>query len=477
MKKIKLLLFILLLIPMTVYGSTKAEITGPNVVNPEQEFFVDVIATSEESIDQFKMTLAYESSNLELATVEGRDGWVIKSSFVLASPLNITFEHDGIAGKTTIVRLKFKVKKDFNKADTNINVESTIKIKSTQTIENIEKAVKLISIKSTDNTLKEIKVNDELLINFSANNYNYRMTVLPEVSVVTLDALTNDVNATFKKGFEPKKDVELNYGENVFELVVVSASGAEKKYVVTLIREDNRGKNNNLKSIVINANPKLLNFNQNILEYNITTHKLTEIDVIALPEDSKAKVEIKKPEKIVIGKNEVIIKIISENKSEKTYKVNINNLDTEIDTTLKNIRIFGIDETFKFEEGKYYYELLYKEKYNNNMVIKVEYNNPEEAELDKGTMDTDISNLKENGKVRIIIKAKDGTKDVDSIYTITFKSDGRLNFYLLLSLIIFLTLLGVFIKLYFDIKKTKTKIKETEEEIEKTKKIELKNLK
>lgn len=478
MKRIKIILFFLLLFtPSIVYGQTKIEIVAPNIANPGQEIYVDIVATSVEDIDQYKMTFIYESSNMELLNIERRDNWNMSADFTLTSPLNITFDHEGITGKTTIVRLKFKVRTDYNKSDNTLTVESAIKIKSSQTVENIEKVTKKVDIKSTDNTLKELKINDEDVINFSPSTYTYRITLAPEVTNVNFKATANDGTATFKKGFEPKTNVELNYGENVFEIVVVAASGAEKKYVVTILREDNRGSNNNLKTLVINANPKMLDFNKNLLEYNITAHKLTELDITATPEDIKAVVEIKKPEKIVIGKNEVTIKVVSENKSEKIYKINIENLDTEIDTTLKNIRIFGIDETFKFEPGKYDYELLYKPKYNKSMVIKVEYNNASEAEVDKGTMDNDIINLKAGNKVRLIIKAKDGTPEVDTIYTITFVKDSRINFYFILSLTIFLILLGIFTKLYFDIRKTKKKIEETEIEIEKTKKIDFSKLK
>lgn len=476
MKKLKLVIFFLLFfIPSTIYASTTVQITAPDIINPGQEIYVDVVLNSTEEIDQYKMAFIYESSNLELLNVEARDNWAISDSFVLASPLNITFTHSGITGKTTAVRLKFKVRTDYNKSEAVLNVESSVRNKSTQTIENLERVTKKLNIKSTDATLKELKINNELIVNFSPTTYTYRLNLEPEITTVTFSAVTNDSTAKFKKDFEPKKDVELKYGDNKFEIVVVAASGAEKKYVVTIVREDNRGENNNLKSLVINANPKLLNFNKNILEYNIKAYKLKELDITCTTEDPKAKVEIIKPKEVIYGLNEVKIKVTSENETLKEYKIVINNLDKEIDTTLKNIKIYGINEKFVFEEGKYDYELLYNNKYNADMVIAPELNSPDEAELDRGTMETDISNLKADGKVRIIIKAKDGTPDVDTIYTITFKSDHRVNFYLILSLIIFFTLLGIFIKLYIDIKKTKIKIEETEKELEKTKKVEIKN--
>ena len=87
-----------------------------------------------------------------------------------------------------------------------------------------------------------------------------------------------------------------------------------------------------------------------------------------------------------------------------------------------------------------------------------------------------FSNLKPGDKVTITVSAKDGTKNVESYYTITFKKDNRINFFLILGLTIFIVLLVIFIKLVLDNKKEKQKIEEKEKEIEKTKRLEKINL-
>ena len=71
-----------------------------------------------------------------------------------------------------------------------------------------------------------------------------------------------------------------------------------------------------------------------------------------------------------------------------------------------------------------------------------------------------------------MVSAKDGTKNVESYYSITFKKDTRLNFFLLLGIIVFIVLLIIFIYLYIKSKKQKKEIEIKEEELQKTKRLE-----
>ena len=171
--------------------------------------------------------------------------------------------------------------------------------------------------------------------------------------------------------------------------------------------------------------------------------------------------------------NEVKVIVTSEKKEQRTYLIRVNNLDAEIDTKLKNIELFGCDESIKFDRNVYDYEVTYKAKYNEELVIKPVLNNSDDAEY---SIDKELSNLKPGDKVTITVSAKDGTKNVESYYTITFKKDNRINFFLILGLTIFIVLLVIFIKLVLDNKKEKQKIEEKEKEIEKTKRLEKINL-
>ena len=472
MKQIKLLIIAVVtffsLPSIVLAANDPISLTTPKMASKDEEISVDIVLYSDVAINGFKATFTYESSALELLSIVDKNEWVQSSSFSNQSPLSLDFSNEnGVNGSTTVATLKFKVKKDVAKTSTILTVEGTTKIKADETINTLEKVTKTIEIRSTDNTLKDLKVNGETLTNFSPTNYMYSIEVPSNVTTANFEATLNDKTATFKDKYGPKNGASLDYGENTFEIIVISAAKEEKSYVVKITRQDNRGTNNNLSELIINSNKKLLDFKTNTLLYTITTHKLKTIDVTAVAEDPKATIKIDKPEELVIGSNEIKITVTSEKKDEKQYTVIINNSDKEIDTTLSDIELFGCDEDINFDKNNYDYEVTYKSKYKDNS---------DEAEYDKARLDKDMSNLAPGKKITITVKAKDGTEGVESTYTITFKEDNRINFFLILGLIIFIVLLVIFIKLLINNRNEKKIVEEKEKDLEKTKRLEKVNL-
>ena len=476
MKRIKivlLLMSIFILLPISVNAEENSvKINAPTMVSKGNEFSVDILLSSTAAVDGFKATFTYESSAIELLNYELKDNWKQTGNFSKESPVSFDFTHEnGIIGTSTVITVKFKVREDVAKTSTSLTIEGTSKSKEDETINTLEKNTVNIDIKSRDNSLKSIKLNGVDINNFSPNTYSYKELVESSVTTANFEVELNDKTATYKAGYEPKTGASLDYGDNVFEIIVVSASNEEKKYVVTVVRQDNRGTNNNLKELIVNSNPKLFTFKSSTLNYTITTHKLEKIDITATPEDPKATVKIsKEPEKMIIGTNTIKITVLSEKNEEKVYTILVNNTDKEIDTKLKSLVLFGIDEDIDFSPDVYDYEVRFKTKYRDTFVPKPEVNNPDEAEatIDK----TDYSKLKAGDKVTITVSAKDGTENVESYYTITFKKDTRLNFFLLLGIIIFIVLLVIFIYLFIKNKKQKKEIMIKEEELQKTKRLE-----
>lgn len=478
MKRIKafiMIIALLLIFPVVVNAEgNSVKINAPKMTSKGNEISVDIVLSSDVAVDEFKSTFTYESSALELLNYEIKDNWKSAGSFSKESPMTLDFTHEnGITGNSTLITIKFKVKDDVAKTQTSLTIEGTSKTKEDGTVNTLEKSVADIDIKSRDNSIKSLKLNGTVINNFSPNTYSYHELVESTVTTANFEAELNDKTATFKEGYAPKEGASLDYGDNVYEIIVVSASNEEKKYTVTVTRQDNRGTNNDLDELIVNSNKNLLNFSTNTLEYTITTHKLTTIDVQAKAHDPKAKVTVtKEPEQMIIGKNIIKISVVSEKNEEKIYTITVNNSDKEIDTKLKSLELFGCDEEIDFKPDIFDYEIRYKEKYNEQLVIKPEVNNPDEAVIDKAGYESDITKLGPGKTVTIKVSAKDGTEGVESYYTITFKKDTRLNFFLLLSIIIFIVLLIIFIYLFIKNKKQKKEIIIKEEELEKTKRLE-----
>ena len=341
MKKIikYLSLLILFFVPVSVLADSSSILRGPDKVSPDQEFSIDIVVNTNVAIDSFKGNLTYETSVLELLNIENKNNWINNTVFKRVSPLPFEFAHNnGINGEATVATVKFKVKKDVSKSNTIVSVEANTRTIDDKTIISLDKVSKTIDIKSTNNDLSSIKINGEELSNL-VPNYAMPFTVDSSVTTVNIEATLSDKTASFKENKGPKNNISLDYGKNTIELVVVAASGDEKKYIIEIDRPDNRGNNNNLKKLIINSNPKLLDFKKSELLYNVTTHKLETIDISAEAEDPKATIDIKKPEKLIIGSNEVTVVVTSEKKEVKEYKIVINNVDSDIDTTLKDNNI------------------------------------------------------------------------------------------------------------------------------------------
>ena len=497
MKKIKNIILILLafILPTVVFAEGDSNtLTGPDLTSPGSEIKYDIRVNAGVTIKKYQADLSYETSVLELTGIENKGSWKGSNS-ISGSPLELTFNHDsGVAGESVIATLTFKVKKDATKTESRISIVGKYTQQSDDTIKNLEEFSKTIKIKSTDNTLKDIKVNNQSVVNFSPNTDSYAMQVESNITSAEIKATLNNNTASFVDKFGPRT-VPLEYGENKIELKVKSASGEEKTYVVNVTRNDNRGSNNDLKSIIINSGEVKVNFDKDTLEYRIKTYKLTKLDVVAEPYDKKATVEVTIKGKTkdkeytpVIGDNEIEIKVTSEDGKPKTYKVVLDNQDKDLDVTLRSIQIIYKGEYLtlnpKFQSNILDYELVYNKNYQDNLSIIPEINSKtDDIKYDETLLESSLKDIKLGSKVEIKVYAPDGT---ENIYTITFVKDNRINFFTILFGVILIILLIIFIKLLINRRNGKDKseydekvkiyTKEDEQELVKTKRLNKINL-
>jgi len=473
-----ILLLINILLPLKVFGIDTNTLEGPDLTSPSQSITYDIKVNAEQTIEEYNATLTYETAILEFVGIENKGNWKGNNTVSNESgPVDLKFTHEnGVSGETVIATLKFKVKKDVTKADTFLTIKGTTVTQEEKTINNVDLITKTVTIKSTDNTLSDLKLNGKTVVNFSPSTCSYSIQVQAETTTASIDAFLNSKTATFVENYG-SRSIPLNYGENVIEIKVNSASLDEKTYVLNINRLDNRGTNNDLKSLILNSGTIKINFDKDVLEYNVKTHKLTTIDIEAVAEDSKAKVNIDKPEALIYGENPVKITVTSEDGKEKVYKIKINNVNYDIDTSLKNIELFGSNQELNFDPKILDYEIRYDAKYKDSLVIKPVLNTvDEDVQIDEPLFEKTSSNLKSGSIVEIRVYATNG---VESIYTITFIEDDRINFFFLLGLSIFIVLLIIFIKMFVSNRKSKKKnikVQEKQTDLEKTKRMKKINL-
>lgn len=470
-------LIIVLICPKLTYAASSSSIEGVDLTSPGAFIFLDIKISSDETIDGVKADFAYERTVLEFISIENKENWkLINKVDNEEGPITLEFNREnGLTGGTTVATLKFKVKDDATKTEALLKLNSTTVTQEDDTINTIPESSKNIAIKSTDNTLSDLKLNGKTLINFSPKTYSYSIQVDANTTTASIDAILNNSTASFVEKFG-SRSVPLDYGENVIEVKVMSASLVEKTYIININRLDNRGTNNDLKNIILNSGKVKINFDKNNLKYNIITHKLTKIEVEATAEDSKAKVKIDKKETLEIGENIIKITVTSEDGKDKTYEIIINNVEYDVDTSLKKIEIFGCDEELEFDPKVLDYEIIYKEKYKNTLVIKQPEltSKDDDVRFDEALFEKTSSTIESGTVVQMRVYALDGS--VESLYTITFIKDNRINFFFILGAVILVVLLIIFIYMFVNLMKEKNLKKKKEKDLEKTKRLKKVNL-
>lgn len=180
-----------------------------------------------------------------------------------------------------------------------------------------------INKKCDDNTsLKGITLSSGTLSPaFSADTLEYKVSVDTNVEKMSIDVSKEDN----QKVSGLVKDAKLAFGDNTFSIKVTSESGKSKTYKIVVNRADNRSNNALLGSITID-NGKL-NFDKNVFMYDVRVlNEVSTINVVATPDDSKAKVKVDSPKSLKEGDNKVVIKVTAENGATQEYSINVKRL-------------------------------------------------------------------------------------------------------------------------------------------------------
>ena len=158
--------------------------------------------------------------------------------------------------------------------------------------------------KSSDSTLTSIKASvGSLSPAFTKDTYKYIIYLPYEESNIVFTANASDS----KSSVEVDGSNELSVGANVFNIKVISESGDQSVYTVTVMRGNVYGDSNNvnLKSIEINKGKLIGKFNKTNRDYYYSKQKGYSVNAIA--EDENAIVEV------TSYKDNVYIRVIAPN--------------------------------------------------------------------------------------------------------------------------------------------------------------------
>lgn len=203
--------------------------------------------------------------------------------------------------------------------------------------------------KDGDATLKSLDVSGFTLSpKFKSNVNTYSMKVANNITSLKVSAIANSDKAKV----EISGNTNWKEGNNVVTIKVTAEDGTTNTYIVNVNRAASgdttttptKSSDNYLKSLTINSSHTMSSkFDKNTSTYNIEVpYEVDKLDLSALTNNSKAKVEITGNENFLVGQvNIVEIKVTAEDGSIRIYTLNVTRNSVSSGTDLEDIIIGG----------------------------------------------------------------------------------------------------------------------------------------
>lgn len=174
---------------------------------------------------------------------------------------------------------------------------------------------------SKDATLKSLIVEGYLLNpKFKENNYNYQLEVGKDINDIYIKAIPNDSKAEVKGTGR----FDLTTGQNNFSIIVVAEDGTTKTYHLNVNKNKGSSSLNNLTIEGYNLDTP---FQSDKYTYFLeVASDITEVKINAKANEED-QVEILNNDTLNYGKNNILIRVTSPDKTTTTYKLVITRLN------------------------------------------------------------------------------------------------------------------------------------------------------
>lgn len=218
-----------------------------------------------------------------------------------------------------VIKLKvadnLEVNKEYSLKVTNI--ETTDMGGDLSSEDDISTSIKIVSNNSYLKTLS--LSNMDFTEEFKKDKYVYYAETLEDSAVIS--AVAEDSSSVVSGDIGNQI---LNYGINLYVIKVTSAYGYIREYKVYITRNyDESAKDATLKSIKLSFGE--LEFKKDNFLYEVFVgNDVDTIDVEAVASNSKAIIDIVKPEKLEVGKNEIIITVTAVDGTQCKYVIVVN---------------------------------------------------------------------------------------------------------------------------------------------------------
>ena len=365
-------------------------------------------STSEKEISAVDGIITYDSNILTLksqSNLLAGDNWTELSNVSNSKKFayaNLTFNNLIKDTSKNIVKLVFTINSNASYGETSIKLTSPSATDASGDGVSLNGGTLTINVLSNVNTLSDLKINNETVANFNLETTTYSKEVTD--ASITISGVATDTNATIA-GLGTKN---LNYGNNTFKIIVTSVAGTTKEYTLNITRKDTRSTVNTLKTLSLSSGT--INFKANTNTYNIKVGKdVSKIKITSELTDTKAKYVNSFGNREVTlkeGLNTVLVKVMAENGSIRTYTLNITRGEIQQEINTKgnsNIQKLVIENyPLNFSSDTLEYNLTIKDE--TSLDIKVTLENEKSSYEILGNKD-----LEDGSVITIKTKSEDGT--------------------------------------------------------------------
>lgn len=180
------------------------------------------------------------------------------------------------------------------------------------------------NIADNNANLKIMRLNMEgVNPDFDKDVTEYYLIVDESVNNIDVTAIAENKDANV----EISGNKGLKNGINKIKILVTSKDKTTKKeYIINVTKTDNvEAANTNLETLAVEYYTLSPEYNANVTNYNVEISNLTnDLNILAIPEDEDAKVDINGNKNLKTGNNKVIISVTAENgTTKKDYLINV----------------------------------------------------------------------------------------------------------------------------------------------------------
>lgn len=345
LKKITIIMGLILLLPLNIKALTADLDCGSNTnfhinsdvicklfVNPEGNL-----------ISSFKADITYPN---DITLFGIQSSWINSStSNRIDMKMQTSTGNEGITNKTEIATLKFKTTTSYG--------DKQIKLSGGDLGQTV--SIKEIHVISDNNKLKSLNVIGEN-IKFDKNVEEYVLKTNKDS--IDIKAELDDTNARYEQNFGPR-EVSLNYGEQLINIIVIAESNEKNTYTLKVTRQDNRSTNDNLSNIVLSLGELSPKFSKDVLNYTVEVpNNASSLTITASLEDKKAEFVSGYGSRTVdlkLGENIILIQTQAEKGNTKTYTIKVNRNYKGDNNYLKSITLSS--GTLNFDKDIFEYKI------------------------------------------------------------------------------------------------------------------------